>query len=166
MTNAVSLWLNSYDDLFSDFDHRNYDVRAISDDFLVEAKKFTSIKSGKLQLRFHLPIIKRKKEVELLIRKRLQNHFKRHYLLLNDEKKEKVKRGILLTVLGLTLMVGASALSIYTTNFWGKILIIIFEPGGWFLTWMGLDQVFFEGHKEDYTFYDKMNKCEIEFHTY
>ncbi len=166
MANTVSLWLNSYHDLFSDFDHRNYDVRAISDDFLVEAKKFTSIKSGKLQLRFLVPILKRKKEVEPLIKKRLQDHFQRHFKLLKNEKRKKVKRGILFTILGLTLMVGASALSIYTNNFWGKILIIIFEPGGWFLTWMGLDQVFFEGHKEDFTFYEKMNKCEIEFYTY
>ena len=30
----VSIWIDSYDDVFSDFDPRSYDERNISDDFL------------------------------------------------------------------------------------------------------------------------------------
>ena len=35
----ISIVLDSYDDLFSDFDPRPYRIRALSDDFLLECKK-------------------------------------------------------------------------------------------------------------------------------
>ena len=38
---VVSLWLDNYDNIFSDFDPRSYAHRELSDDFLIEAKKVT-----------------------------------------------------------------------------------------------------------------------------
>ena len=35
----ISLSLDNYDDIFSDFDPRPFSQRALSDDFLIEAKK-------------------------------------------------------------------------------------------------------------------------------
>ena len=35
----ISLWLDDYADIFSDFDPRPFSQRALSDDFLNEAKK-------------------------------------------------------------------------------------------------------------------------------
>lgn len=35
----ISIWLDNYDDIFSDFDPRPYSQRSLSDDFLAEAKK-------------------------------------------------------------------------------------------------------------------------------
>ena len=34
---AVSLWLDTYEDIFSDFDPRPYGQRALSEDFVAEA---------------------------------------------------------------------------------------------------------------------------------
>ena len=36
---SISLWIDSYDDIFSDFDPRPFSARNISDDFLYEVKK-------------------------------------------------------------------------------------------------------------------------------
>lgn len=36
---SISLWIDSYDDIFSDFDPRHFSLRNISDDFLYEVKK-------------------------------------------------------------------------------------------------------------------------------
>ena len=38
----ISLWLDDYDDLFSDFDSRNYLKRRVSEDFLEELKSVTT----------------------------------------------------------------------------------------------------------------------------
>src|SRR3989339_701864 len=52
----VSMWLDGYDDIFSDFDPRPYSQRSLSDDFLSEAKKVSSGKTGdRLELRFLIP---------------------------------------------------------------------------------------------------------------
>ena len=35
----ISIWLETYDDIFSDFDPKAYSERVLSDDFLVEIRK-------------------------------------------------------------------------------------------------------------------------------
>lgn len=55
----VSILLDSYDDIFSDFDPSAYSERTLSDDFIIQAKKNFRNKSGnkKISLGFFcLPI--------------------------------------------------------------------------------------------------------------
>ena len=75
----ISLILDSYDDIFSDFDPRHFSERALSDDFLIEAKKAARDKAGVYELRFLVPKQQRNFEHEHLIRMRLKEHFKKHY---------------------------------------------------------------------------------------
>ncbi len=42
----LSIWLDIYDDIFSDFDSRPFHERALSDDFIHEAKKMAKEKPG------------------------------------------------------------------------------------------------------------------------
>lgn len=35
----ISIWLDTYDDIFSDFDYRQFSEKALSDDFLTELQK-------------------------------------------------------------------------------------------------------------------------------
>ncbi|MBI4652464.1 hypothetical protein HY745_14550 [Candidatus Desantisbacteria bacterium] len=73
----VSLQIDSYDDIFSDFDPRPFSERTLSDDFLLESKKaFREKESGRFELRFLIPIKERKLESEKIIKKRLTDHFK------------------------------------------------------------------------------------------
>jgi len=55
----ISLILDSYDDIFSDFDPGDYSERALSDDFLSECKKAAVNKEERLELRFLVPKTKR-----------------------------------------------------------------------------------------------------------
>ncbi|NYT12918.1 MAG: hypothetical protein GKC01_00225, partial [Candidatus Methanofastidiosa archaeon] len=58
----ISLILDSYDDLFSDFDPRPYSVRGLSDDFLIECRRAVrgiKTESPVLELRLLVPKNKR-----------------------------------------------------------------------------------------------------------
>jgi len=165
----VSFWLDNYNDLFSDFDHRSYVHRAISDDFLIEARKFTGNKNGdRLELQFLIPKAKRNKNQEPIIKKRLQEHFKRHYHLLLHEHYQMRKRGLTMAGSGLILLAGATVIAIFHQSVILEVVMVLLQPAGWFLTWMGLESFFFRSHEKgvELGFYEKMNKGKITFHGY
>ncbi len=73
----ISLWLDHYDDIFSNFDPRPYSQKALSDDFLLETKRASRDKvSGQIELKFLVKAEMRNKKQENLIRRRLKEHFK------------------------------------------------------------------------------------------
>ena len=66
----ISLKVNRYNDIFSSFDPRHYSVRALSVDFLDEAKRASIDKdSKKIELRLLIPRNLRKLEIERTIKK-------------------------------------------------------------------------------------------------
>ena len=67
----ISLVLDSYDDIFSDFDPRTLDKRALSDDLMIEIRKATrEKKSGVIEVNFLIPLEQQKAEKEAAIKKR------------------------------------------------------------------------------------------------
>jgi len=167
----ISLWLDTYDDIFSDFDPRPYSQRALSGDFLDEAKKASRDKaSGTIELKLLIPGKKRSKKDENLVRRRLREHFSRHYVMLRKEKKDTIIReGFSFIALGIILMFIATLIMFNEEkSLLANFLIIILEPGGWFLFWQGLDIVIFKSNsmKPDLEFYRKMSSCEISFYSY
>jgi len=166
----ISFWLDSYDDLFSDFDPRSYPIRGISDDFLIEARKAIRDKEvEKIKVHFLIPILKRNKSNDNTIKKRLYDHFKKHYHLLLQEHKKVRRRGIILTLAGTLLMVSAGFVAAYENeNTLYSVLLVLIEPGGWFLTWSGLDTLVFphEAKTEELNFYRKMSRSDISFNCY
>lgn len=165
----ISIMLDTYDDIFSDFDPRPYSQRALSDDFLLEAKKATRDKEEGLELRFILPREKRNFEHEILIKKRLRDHFKKHALILEKEIKDIKKRGFLMAIAGVVMiMIATYFLSLKSDSFLIHFLIVILEPAGWFTAWTGLDEIYYttRSKKPDFDFYSKMTNADIHFLTY
>jgi hypothetical protein len=166
----LSIWLDRYEDIFSDFDPSPYSERILSDDFLHEVRKRTHEKdTGKIQLRLLLPENVRNKETEAVIIRHLHAHFKHETLLLAEHKKKMTRKGWLLTLCGLTVMTFAAWLIyISAQNFPISMLRVVTEPAGWFLVWTGLEQVFYTTQKinPDLYFYKRMNKAEISFWSY
>lgn len=163
----IRLKINTYDDIFSDFDPRPYSQRAMSDDFLFEARKASADKeSGTITLKFAIPKEKRKWEDEALIKKRLREHFKKHYELLAVEIKKTKNRGILMGIAGI-LMISLAAFisSLQASSFLMHFIIIVLEPAGWFTSWTGLDQIYYTVNEKrpDLNFYEKMYKSAIFF---
>src|SRR3989344_4684151 len=107
----ISLWLDNYDDIFSDFDPRPYSLRSLSDDFLLEAKKASRDKdANRLELRFLISIEHRDQKVEAIIKKRLRDHFTKHSNQLERDMTKVRNQSIVSLLLGVMLMLVASYL--------------------------------------------------------
>ena len=166
----LSIWLDEYDDIFSDFDPSPYSDRTLSDDFLHEIKKrIHESDTGKIQLKLLLPESRRNKEKETIIVRHLHAHFKQEALQFSANKKKMKTNGWLLTCAGLIIMIFAAWL-VYNSakHFLTSILRVITEPAGWFLVWTGLEQVFYKSKtmNADLNFFENMSKSEISFWSY
>lgn len=165
----ISLWLDTYDDIFSDFDPRPYNERALSVDFLEEAKRASMDKITGIDLKLLIKKRLRNETNERLIKKKLKNHFKRHHQLLVKDKSKVVRRGSFFIIFGIIMMVAASIVLFENkSTLFDKFLIVLLEPASWFLFWEGMNQIVFESNKvnPDLEFYRKMTNCKIEFVSY
>ena len=166
----ISIWLDHYDDIFSDFDPRQYSQRSLSDDFLVEAKKASREKTqNKLEVRFLIPEAQRDAKNESIIKKRLHEHFTKHAHLLRNDIKNIRNKALMMAFIGLIMMLSATYINTLGLNtFLERFIFVLLEPGGWFMTWFALDRWFYttELNKTEYEFYEKMSKCEIIFSAY
>jgi len=163
--NSIIVSLNSYEDIFSDFDPGSYRVRGLSDDFLIECKKASMDKDSVSEVIFLVPKKGRKVKLEKEIKIRLRNHFEKHFL----EKKKKVnaikKTGGLWFLSGAVIMTLATFLYSYEGGFLHDFIQVLSEPAGWFMFWEGLDKVFIESKTEmpDFEFYKRLSKATITF---
>lgn len=165
----INILLSSYNDIFSDFDPSAYAERTLSDDFIIQAKKISKNKSGKtMSLRLLLPANKRNEQDEKVIVERLHSYFKNvHQQLVSEVRKINI-RGLILTLTGTVIMIAASYISfIKPEKYPVHLLLVLFEPAGWFLLWFGLDHLVYSSKepKKELDFYNRMTKSEIKFFT-
>ncbi|MEI7719170.1 MAG: hypothetical protein WCI72_04840 [archaeon] len=166
----ISLIIEDYNDLFSDFDPRSYSERAISDDFLQECNRAARDKSEDgVELRILTPKAKRNLKEEWKIKKRLKEHFTNHFKK-EEQKIRKIKaEGFLWFVLGTVFILALTALEDSAfTGFFIQIIKTILEPAGWFSFWEGLGKIFIVAKEKStgFEFYRKMAKAEVNFIEY
>lgn len=166
----IALWLDTYEDLFSDFDPRPFAQRAVSVDFLDEIKRASRDKaSGQIELRFLIPKDLRKESEEAQIKKRLKEHFKKHADETKKELSKTMKKGLSIASLGFIFMFLAVLVHYYIyTELLQIILTTLFEPAGWFLMFYGFDMAFYTARAKnpEVDFNEKMSKADITFVTY
>ena len=165
----ISILLDTYDDVFSDFDPRPYARRALSDDFLQEAKKAALDKNETIELRFLIPHRARRTELESMIRQRLHEHFKRHHELLLLEMRKTRQQGLLMIFLGILTIALASYVSFQASeSFFMHFLLVVLEPAGWFTAWTGMEELYAISRKTnpELSFYAKMTRAVIVFTGY
>lgn len=166
----VSIWLDDYDNIFSDFDPRSFSQRELSDDFLNETRKVLHAEKNRLiQLMILVPVGKRNKSDEHVIKNRLHTHFRHTFDHLRHERKIFLRNGVFLTIVGFVLMLLASATSAFeSAHYFMSILRVFLEPSGWFAVWYGMDKIFYlSGLKnEQSSFNQTMAKAEITFDSY
>ncbi|MDD5181599.1 MAG: hypothetical protein PHC66_00305 [Candidatus Nanoarchaeia archaeon] len=166
----ISLSLDTYDDIFSDFDSRQYSERALSDDLISEMKRAIRDKpSGDVVLNFIMPMDMRNSEDEQLIKKRLKEHFKRHHNFLHKEINLNRTKGIGIVGLGVLLMLAATYVYKFISLHIALMTLFLFlEPAGWFTVWTGLEKIMNpSGTKNaEFEFYEKLSKVEINFLSY
>ena len=166
----ISILLDSYDDIFSDFDPSDYKERTLSDDFIIQVKKVSRSKSAiRTSLKLLIPENKRNGQMEGIVIKRLHAYFKDAHEELALEIKKVNTREIVLSLIGIIMMLTASYISyMKPEKYHMHFLLVLFEPGGWFLLWSGLDHLVYSSKetKKELNFNLKMAKSEIKFITY
>lgn len=172
-TREISLKLEQYDDIFSDFDIRPYSERSLSVDFLDEIKRAARDKDdNEIELALFVPTAEKGDLHEGVIRERLATHFQRHHQLLMKEKRKVLRLGIGMVVLGIICMIVATRIVFEdpTQNMLLSFLVVFLEPAAWFLLWEGMDQVIFNSKNinPELNFYKKMSASSgnIQFRTY
>jgi len=168
-TSEISFRLEDYDDIFSDFDIRQYSSRALSVDFLDEIKRASRDKNdGGIDLTLHIPKEKRSKSHEVVIKERLVLHFKKHFHLFLKEKRQMMKMGIIMIIMGIICMLGATMVMFEgpSQRLFMSFFIVFLEPAAWFLLWEGMDQILFRSKKvsPDLDFYHKMADARGKIH--
>jgi len=165
----IPLILDTYNDIFSSFDSRPYSEKALSDDFLIECKKAARDKDDHgIELVLAMPKARRNLNDEFKIKKRLREHFHKHFIEKNADLHKIRKEGLLWVFLGIVVNV---LVAVGFINFESNILhtiIALFEVPSWFLIWEGMGKIFLESRKiaPDFAFYKKMANCEIIFRSY
>jgi len=165
----ITLWLDEYGDIFSDFDPRTYSQRSLSVDLLRELKSASSdMNDEHIHLTFLVPEHLRKSSDETVIKRRLTEFFHKE----SRDIKEKVKlpllkKGWFFVVVGIFLMFVATALffNYNNTSLIRNFFILLVEPGGWFFLWEGLSLIVFDANKvnAEMKFYTRMANCSISF---
>ncbi|HBD24821.1 MAG: hypothetical protein A2566_02565 [Candidatus Zambryskibacteria bacterium RIFOXYD1_FULL_40_13] len=170
---GIYVRLDQYDDIFSDFDMRPYSDRALSVDFLDEIKRAVSGKDGgDIELILHVPENKRDESREATIKERLGAHFLRHYQLLQKEKRDVLKTGIIMVLLGIICMIIATLVHFGDSSreAFLSFLIVFLDPVAVFLLWEGMDQIIFNSKNinPELGFYHKMTDSHewVQFRAY
>lgn len=135
----IGIALDTYDDIFSDFDIRGYDERAISRDFLDELRLRLRRRAGEaaLAIVFLIPLSERSPQQESLVLERLKSFFQERRAYYRKENSRTLLTSLLLVAIGLGLALGANLLAnrAGASSLLGDFLLI----PAWFFVWNGLE---------------------------
>jgi len=167
MTRDISIWLDRYEEIFSDFDSRPYSDRILSDDFISELKKVCDESEFIVnELKLLLPEEIRDHNTETVINKKLHGYLRKNFHYYQAQRKKVIIRGLIKFVLGTLLITMAFyALKIESKSISVTLLFVMIEPPGWFLVWTGLEELNQSWSKKSFEldFYSKMQKSKISF---
>lgn len=142
--NAISIAIDTYDDIFSDFDPREIDHRELSEDFIIELlRRHRTDPRGKYDVVLVAPKIISDQNTEKKITSRLTHFF--HAKFTQDIKiiNQIRLRGLIFIVIGMALLMSLVFVTYYRAL--DRLMIelagIVFMPLGWFGVWEGFGQI-------------------------
>jgi len=140
----ISIAIDTWDDIFSDFDPRPLRTRALSEDFIAELKKrYRETRKGDFLVTICAPISLKDAESEKAVIQRLKKHFKHRSIQRQKEISRIRRRGFIFVLIGICSL-GFLTISTYFQLFREltiEILSIIFMPLGWFGIWEGFSKI-------------------------
>ncbi|MEM4272407.1 MAG: hypothetical protein QXH30_02360 [Candidatus Bilamarchaeaceae archaeon] len=163
----VDIWMDGYNDIFSDFDPAPFSKRAISADFVDEVMRRTSEEHDEdITVRMSVPQAMRSQKAEAIIKKRLREFFllkkKKYDHFVENER----KKGYIYFIGGFLLLSSFVALeALLAEHTVVKLLAAVMAPFGWFGVWEGVSHIL-EGPEKYSTkkeFYTKLAKAKFEF---
>ncbi|UKJ06351.1 hypothetical protein [Solitalea lacus] len=163
----LRLWLDSYDDIYSDFDSRHYLNRRVSEDFMHELNMALKTKPEEVtDLFLLLPQNIRNAEIEKVIATSLKGFFINQYHLTDANCRKKLHSGIEWLVAGIAIMAINTYIGYKSANSIPLVAIkVLLEPAGWFTIWMSLDFLFFDlkALKKERKFFNGLSEINIHF---
>ncbi|HSB47424.1 MAG TPA: hypothetical protein VLD37_05400 [Candidatus Bilamarchaeum sp.] len=154
--------LDSYDEIFSDFDPSPYTTRLLSEDFIRELRRrCTATGKGDFVVNFTLPRALRSEKIEGLVRKRIRDHFRSNLSDIEKAAKEKTRRGLLRIALGVAISVPLFFLPVIETLPVLTVLSVLM----WYALWSGFEHVFEVSARLERKkmFYDKFLRADYNF---
>jgi hypothetical protein len=159
---TTQIALDTYDDIFSDFDPSPYETRILSDDFLNELRRRHAEKrKGEFVVNFTLPGSLRSEKTEALVRKRIKDYFKGRLREVAKDRKDKLREGVLRLFVGLVfslMLVVFPQLDIVP-------LLTILSVLIWYVLWSGFEELFDVSRrlKRKQSFYEKFLRATYNF---
>lgn len=159
----IDIALFTYDDIFSDFDIRDYRQRQLSKDFLDELRIRMVKKSDSATTALVMMIEKsqRNEKYEKLIIKRLRGFFEERYTSYLRQRKKNIAQAAISGLAGVGLLLAAYVLSTFVGNLFRDFLLI----PSWYLVWTGLEKMIGNGQEiaKKLTYYRALSVASIEF---
>ena len=166
--NAISIAIDTYDDIFSDFDPRDLTQRDLSEDFIIEiTRRHRQEMKGKYDVVLVAPKSIEDPVAEKKIISRLNKYFHQKYTRYAKSINDLRLRGSLYIVFGMVLLMTMSLLTYYNKIDRLKLEIvgIVFMPLGWFGIWEGFSKIVDIPFKlgRDTQVYKKLSKASYKF---
>ncbi len=165
----IAILLDTYDDIFSDFDPRPYEQRELSEDFIKELnRRHWENKKGGFEVRFLIPTSEREPRQEAIIKKRLREHFEREMRDLEGQLIRRRTHGLNHLLIGMVLLGSETGLALlYPSSLVEQLVGLLLVPGGWFYVWTGMEKLVEEPFNmtQQRSFFEKFVKCNYFFVT-
>lgn len=140
----ISIAIDTWDDIFSDFDPRPLSERALSEDFIAELKKrYRETRRGSFLVTIYAPISLKDEEQEKAVIQRLKRHFRHRSAQRQRELNRIRRRGVTFVVFGICSLGFLTLITYYQlfSELAIELLGIIFMPLGWFGIWEGFSKI-------------------------
>jgi hypothetical protein len=142
--NAISIAIDTYDDIFSDFDPRDISQRDLSEDFIIElTRRHRQDMKGKYDVVLVAPRSIEDTAAEKKIISRLNRYFHQKYRRYVKSINELRLRGSIYIALGMAFLLALALLTYYKKLdiLMLEIIGIVFMPLGWFGIWEGFSKI-------------------------
>jgi len=164
----VSVAIDTWDDIFSDFDPRPLSDRALSEDFIFELKRrYRETRKGSFLITVYAPVSLKDDKSEKMVIQRLKRHFKHSSLRRQKQLNRIRRRGIFFVMIGICFL-GFLTLATFFRFFSDlaiEMLGIILMPLGWFGIWEGFSKIVDTSpiFIQEEMLFDKLSKADYRF---
>jgi hypothetical protein len=164
----IAIVIDTWDDIFSDFDPRPLNERMVSGDFVTELRKrYKETRLGNFLITIYASPSLKNTDSERIVNKRLKQHFRQKFLRKKKTLNHIRIRGTIFVIVGicslsfLTLATYYKFLHALTI----QLLEIILMPLGWFGLWEGFSKLIDTSPVliEDEALYEKLSKAKYDF---
>ncbi len=164
----ISIAIDSWDDIFSDFDPSPIEHRILSGDFVSELKKrYRETQRGNFIVTIYAPLSLKDDTSEKLVIRRLKQYFKFRHLSVQKDINNAIAKGGLFVVCGVVFL-GFLTLATYyklVDRLALELIGIILMPLGWFGIWEGFSRIIepMPLSRQDLELFWKFSKAQYKF---